>query len=150
MPINVQHQIFARSLQVSSANQMSKGEAQKLQSCCHEWVSCLSKQQGQEFLITCDLKGNVHSRGCFSLPHGHFLCHHATHPPQQNNGYKEDYGCLKALEQIVNFSWEEITLYVWSSWHLLLRTDELLESKLQKHTPIHLVGKFYMLIKFSK
>ena len=29
-------------------------------------------------------------------------------------------------------------------------TDELLESKLQKHTPIHLVGKFYMLIKFSK
>ena len=55
MPINVQHQIFARSLQVSSANQMSKGEAQKLQSCCHEWVSCVSKQQGQEFLITSDL-----------------------------------------------------------------------------------------------
>ena len=33
-----------------------------------------------------------------------------------------------------NFSWEEITLHVWSSWHLLLMTDELLESKLQKHS----------------
>ena len=53
-------------------------------------------------------------------------------------------------KQIENFSWEEITLHEWSSWHHLLMTDDLLESRLQKHTPIHLAGIFYMLIKFSK
>ena len=69
--------------------------------------------------------------------------------PSQQTAARETMAAWKH-KQIENSSWEEITLHEWSSWHHLLMTDELLESKQQKHTPIHLVGKFYMLIKFSK
>ena len=76
------------------------------------------------------------------------ICISSHDAPPQQMAARETMAAWKH-KQIENFSWEEITLHVWSSWHLLM-TDELLESKLQKHFPIHLVGKFYMLIKFSK